>query len=205
MVGASIEVWIKCSWNTNKKEMSSAWEDQKKWLCGIILICPPPHLLSPPALYPRELTVVDCTTMFPCSWVGQWTLPAGQPRTCRDRLSTYFPRSFPTLLQFGTDYIPLSKASSSILKSQVIRGHCSLTCFLGPFGRRLPFLLASEGSAVFVSSQPFVNNFSITSFQHESDQISVEEGVVKKTLEQGSQLESCWDLEFMLEHALGQW
>lgn len=152
-------------WGMNKMFMEYQWESNKFCLGeseeatvrNYLNLHPPPHILSPPALYPRELTVADCTTVFPCLssrfwWVGQWTLPAGEPRTRRNRLGAYFPRSFPTLLQFGPDYIPLVKASSPILKSQVILGHCSLVCFLRPRGGKLPFSLASETSTVFVSS-----------------------------------------------------
>lgn len=142
---ASVEVWVKCSWHINEKEMSSVWKNQKKLLCWIILIFSPPHILSPPAPYSRELTVVDSTTTLPCLpsrfLVGFGSGHSQQESRGHAEIGwdAYFPRSFPTQLQFGNDYIPPSKANCPILKSQIIPGHYSLTCFLRPRDRRLPF------------------------------------------------------------------
>lgn len=63
--------------------------------------------------------------------------------------NVYFPISHPAWLQFGPDYIPLSKASTPVLKSQVTLGRCSLTRFLRPRGDRMLPLLVPESFASF--------------------------------------------------------
>lgn len=62
---------------------------------------------------------------------------------CENRQVVSFPRSLSAQLQFGRDYVPLSKANTSVLNSQVTLGHCSLICFLRPRGGQLPSLLTT--------------------------------------------------------------
>lgn len=88
-----------------------------------VLNCPhmSPSITKPLSTYSVSQQANCCGQYDPCclacplgfGGVWQWEAPAGNQRECKGRLHVYFSRFFPVLLQGGSDYIPLSKASIS--------------------------------------------------------------------------------------------